>query len=118
MTQISPIQIKQWTHRTFTINFTWSDWFPVDILSYEIYFTVRKKSTLSDTDDTNLLIDKLANNTDPANWIAEFTLNNTDTNIPVGDYVYEVSYKKPDASIQSHIWYWIFVVSYLSNKVF
>ncbi len=116
-TSLPTICIKKGTDRTFTITITNSDTGePINILNYEIHFTIRKRDTLSDSDDTNLLVDKTANITDPTNGLAEFSLTKTDTDLDVGDYIYEISYQKPDDTIISHYGYWSLLIQYLSHK--
>lgn len=112
---LSNICIKKWTGRWFTLSFV-SDWLPVNILNYQIFFTVRKRSTLWQIDDSGLLISKIVSITNPSGWQAEFSLTSADTNIDIWDYLYEISYQKPDSAIQSHYWYWQLIIEFLSKK--
>lgn len=110
---------KKGTDQTFSLSFTDSDDVAINILNYTIFFVVRKRSTLSDADNTNAVLDITASVTNPSEWLAELSITDTLSGwLDVGDYVYEISYKKPDDTRASHYGYWIFSVQYLSNKDF
>lgn len=117
MTNLPVMYHKQGADKSFTI-FMMRDWEPIDITGYEIYFVVRPKKTLPDLDNDRTVIDKLAVIVDAEAGRASLNITREDSiDIPVSQYIYEVSYKKPNDQIQSHYWYWDFEIAYLSNKL-
>jgi len=117
MSNLPTIYHKQWTDKSFIITIT-KDWVIEDITDYEIYFVVRSFNTLSDDDDNRAVIDKQAVIADGTTGKATLNLTRDDTlDIPVSEYIYEISYKKSNDQVISHYWYWTFNMSYLSNKV-
>jgi len=74
--------------RTKVWSFVWKlDGTPVDITGFTITITFKKDKARP---DATAAIQKVADLTDPTNGIATFTLTDTDTNVPVGKYCYDI----------------------------
>lgn len=109
--------IKQWTDKSYSILFK-SNNEPKDITGYEVYFVVRKRSTLPEKTNDSVVIDKTAVIVDWTTGVATINLYNNETkDIPVWDYLYEISFKNTVNWVYSHYGYGDFNISYLSNKI-
>ena len=115
---LNQINIKQGTDKSFLLKFRDSEWEAIDITDYKIFFVVRKKSTLADNDNENLVINKLAVIEDWTTGEATININDSDTkNVEIWKYIYEISYRKPEDTKHSHYGYGDFEIAYLSNKM-
>ena len=72
-------------------------WFVVDITGATIFFTIKTKP--SDTDDNAILQKTITTLTDASNGEAEIELSPTDTNLIVGNYLYDIAIKNSDGDI-------------------
>lgn len=109
---------KQGTDKTINLEFK-QDWLPLDITGYEVYFILRKKNTIADTnnDNADLFLNWIL--TDTAGGKAKVDITNVlSATVPVWSYESEISYKAPWDIRSSHYWYWVYIFEYLSNKDF
>lgn len=82
----------------YNLTFTDGTGSAIDITNWTIYFTV--KSNLSDTDDSNALIQKdVSSHTDPTNGKTRVHLTHGDTDLTKGDYYYDIQVKKDNGDI-------------------
>lgn len=73
---------------------------PIDITGRTIYFTVKKKKYIDDTDDDNAALQKnITSHTDPTNGITEISLTDVETEALKGEYCYDIKYKKTNGDI-------------------
>jgi len=61
---------------------------PVDITGTVIYFTVKKSS--SEPDSEAFIYKEISEHTDPINGKSRLDILSTDTNLPVGRYLYDL----------------------------
>lgn len=61
---------------------------PVDITGAVIYFTVKKSS--SDSDQEALIYKEILEHTDSVNGKSRLDILSTDTNLPIGRYLYDL----------------------------
>lgn len=61
---------------------------PVDITGAAIYFTVKKSS--SDSDESALIYKEISEHTDSINGKSRLDVLSTDTNLPIGRYLYDL----------------------------
>jgi len=61
---------------------------PVDITGTVIYFTVKKSS--SESDQEALIYKEISEHTDPINGKSRLDTLSTDTNLPIGRYLYDL----------------------------
>ena len=93
---------------------------PVPITGYEIFFVVRNPSTFSSTNDDDVIIENQAVITDAAGWTARLAITRAQSllipKVKDWTYKYEISYLKPDTTVQAHYDYGDFNIQYLLNK--
>ena len=61
---------------------------PVDITETVIYFTVKKSS--SDSDSEALIYKEITEHADPINGKSRLDILSSDTNLPIGRYLYDL----------------------------
>lgn len=76
----------------------------IDITEYEFRLTVRTKDSLSDLDsqseDSSSVINKvITEHTDPTNGLTTISIDNDETNIAGGWYVYDIQMKDANGNI-------------------
>lgn len=59
-----------------------------------VYFTAKTAYDNSITDSTAVILKDVTSHSDPTNGRTVITLTSTDTNIPAGEYVYDIKLKK------------------------
>lgn len=85
------IKIYRGTTYDMTYNHTDTDGEPVSLVGKKIYFTVKDVQYDDDATDTDAAIKKtITSHADAAGGISDWTLNDADTEIPVGTYYYDV----------------------------
>lgn len=79
--------------KSWTLNFKSSN-IAIDITGYVVFFTVKQNMTDGDLTDSAALIKKtISNHSDPTHGITVLSITNSDTNIPAGDYFYDIQMK-------------------------
>lgn len=108
MSVSSKITVKQWEALTLPVNFsedeTWND---VDISWATIYFTVRKRKDLHDSDDTDVLIKKTINVPEsPATSSIDLVLTADDTKKEswLHDWEFVIKFGTDDIRISKDYW--------------
>jgi len=90
----STIKVIRGDDHTISINLKDWDGVAVDLTGATVYFTVRKESTVWDaTDDTALIEIDQTSHVDASAWLTNIVLTNTDTDIAVLDYCYDLQIK-------------------------
>lgn len=86
MTELSVI--RKTTH-TYTLTFT-RNGVVQNITGWTIFFTVKKNTSLIDTSAS--ISKTITAHTDAVNGISQISLSSSDTDIPQGTYVYDITY--------------------------
>lgn len=85
------IQLIRGDDTTLTITFTDETGTAIDLTGKTVYFTVKKDSDLSKSDDTSAIIKKtITAHSDPILGKTVVTLSNTDTNQAIGFYWWDL----------------------------
>ncbi len=83
----------------FQLTFTDSDGNAIDLTGATIFFTVKKNKT---DDDVDAVISKQIDSFDnPITGVAQLDLTNSDTNILVGSYWFDIQLKDSNSKISS-----------------
>ena len=77
--------------KTWTLAFTDSTGTAIDITGYTIYFTVKINS--NDIDDNAVITKDITSHTDPTEGETEIVLTNSDTDLPIKKYWYDIQMK-------------------------
>jgi hypothetical protein len=81
------------------------DGVPVNITGWTIFFTVKQNYSDSDVNAKIAKVVVCPANSDSTNGIGYVSLTITDTNLPVGKYVYDFKFQKPDLSYrETFLW--------------
>lgn len=100
------------------ITITNSDWTAYNLTGCTIRFTARPSSTLYDTDDTTAIISKtITSHTTPASWISLITLSNTDTDIAIWEYDYDLQITTATNKIHSSVKWKLNVVQDVTKDI-
>lgn len=75
---------------TKTITFTDVNGDPYDLTGLTVLFTVKHKNDLAQNDDDALIVIDIDTHTDEENGITELELSETDTDIPIGTYKWDL----------------------------
>lgn len=104
------MRIIRWDSYTYTTNFRDSLWTAIDITWCTIYLTIRKQESIWNDTDTTLdwvVLQKVNTiHSNPTWWVTIFVLSTTDTDIPAGDYYFDIQVKYAD-NTKSSAWKWI-----------
>lgn len=89
--------------KTVTVTFTDSNGSVINITGYTVFFTVKRKENLNDSDDTNALISKtVISHSSPTQGQTQIVFDSEDTSsIDPGIYYYDLQVKKPSGDIES-----------------
>lgn len=94
------MNIIKGTDATLNVNFT-EDNEPVNITGYTLFFTIKKECDIN-KDDTYALIKKdITEHTDAEQGKSQIILTNEDTNIPAGNYYWDIRLKKEGVITQT-----------------
>lgn len=93
------MKIIAWNDYNFSTTIRNGDGTPVDITGCTIYFTVKDDSYITDTDDTDAIIQVVNTvHTDPTNWVTTFVLTHAMTEVPVWEYNYDIAITYPSGN--------------------
>ena len=90
---MNPITIIRGTDNTFAVAFTDGNGAPIDLTDQKVYFTVKSADNIDETDitDADALIQVTAVlNADPTTGLATVVLTNEDTDVPAGNYLWDL----------------------------
>lgn len=93
------LEVIQLNTKTWTLDITGIDGNPLPLYGYTVFFTV--KSSLID-EDAQAKISKTIICPNDANSTAGkafISLNNSDTNVAVGNYIYDITLQKVEGSV-------------------
>jgi hypothetical protein len=85
----SNLSVNRKTTKNFILTFTTSGSVQ-NITGWTVFFTVKKKTSQLDTEAS--ISKTITSHTTPLSGITTITLTDTDTDIPSGDYVYDITY--------------------------
>lgn len=85
--------------KTYTVNFSDVIGDPIDITGYTVFFTVKINKT--DTDDVAVIAKDITSHSDPTAGETQIVLTDTDTDIAVGDYFYDIQLKTDVGEIKT-----------------
>ena len=89
-------------NETISVVFTDQNGDAIDITGYTVFFTVKSKDVLTETDDTNAIIKKdITNHSDPTKGETNIVLTTADTTIAVGIYLWDLQLKSQAGIITS-----------------
>lgn len=95
------LSIIRGTDNNIKVNFT-ENGEPVDITGITLLFTVKAKCDINSSDDEDALIQKnITEHTDPTQGETEIILDNTDTDIPAGNYLWDLRILDGDTITQT-----------------
>lgn len=116
---LGPIKIYRGDPLVRTIVFKKKNGEPVSITSFTLRFTVRKTVDLkritnltTDTDENGAIISKVLtpdDHSDPANGVTVLNIPGSETNIPPGDYSYDI-YVTDGANINGTLGVFPFII--------
>jgi hypothetical protein len=87
--------------KTLNLTFTNSSGAAIDITGYSIFFTVKNISDVT-TDDSLAIISKtVTSHTDAAAGLTSISLTNSDTNITINTYKYDIQSKDGSGNINT-----------------
>ena len=81
----------------YVLTFTNGSSVAIDITGYTVFFTV--KTNKSDTDANAIISKTVTTHTTPTSGITTISLDNSDTDITVGDYYYDIQLKDTSSKI-------------------
>jgi hypothetical protein len=90
------LEVDRGCSKDYVLTFVDSSGSAIDITDYTIYMTV-KQNFDTDSTDANAVISKtITNHTSPTTGVSTITLSNSDTELSVGNYFYDIAYKNTD----------------------
>lgn len=87
------IQIIRGTDQTFAVTFTDSSGSPINLTGQTVFFTVKEKNKIDESDitDTNAIIQKIVTtHSNPTQGQTNIILTSQDTLVPAGNYLYDL----------------------------
>jgi len=93
MQPITTISIIRGTDKTFLLTFTNDTGSAIDLTHQTVLFTVKSADNIDETDitDANAIIKKTGvKDADPTTGKATIILSNTDTDVPNGNYLWDI----------------------------
>ena len=96
------IRIIRGDDELLQVTFTDENGSPIDLTGSTVFFTVKKKSDLSqDNDDLAVISITVTSHSDPTNGITEIPMTKTETNLDKGDYYWDLQIKDTADDISS-----------------
>ena len=83
------MNIIKGTDNSITITFKENEE-PLNITGYSILFTVKKQCDINKADTEALITKTITDHTDPTEGISTLELTNEDTDIPAGEYLWDL----------------------------
>lgn len=93
------LQVYRGDDKTFNLTFKDSDGNAIDITGDTIYFTVKKKE--NDVDANALIQKTVTSHSDPTNGITAIDLTDSDTDIDIGLWHFDIQRKVSSGEIQT-----------------
>lgn len=110
------ICLIQKTDNVIPFVFTDENDLPINLTGCIVYFTVKRKTDIEDSDDNDAVIKKdITTHTDPTAWETEITLTSEDTDIDTWDYVYNIAVKDVQNNVTAST-LWDFNISFNWTK--
>jgi hypothetical protein len=101
------LKIERLRTASWTLYITDEDGAAIDITGYTFYFTVKTNSTDVDSDtpslDTSIIKKNITTLPDATSGKVQIDLTIVDTDVDVGQYVFDIAYKNSDGTDQKTI---------------
>ena len=96
---MSRLTVYRGDDKTYNLTFKDSHKRAIDISSWTIFFTVKESE--SDIDDDAKIQKDVTSHTDAENGLSAITITDSDTDLTVKEYYYDIQVKKDDGSIKT-----------------